>query len=210
MPRRWTCFLRPHGAPHDYLSAYITDLANVLDMDAIRAVKLSMEVDPLGGAGVRYWGAIAGRYGFNLTVVIEAVDLTFRFMAVDWEGQIRLDSSFPYAMQRLIGLKDRFESAFACDAGHDRRGIASTQSLPFPTPTEVAQDSGGWQNAGEQPFAARPSGTEHIYKIHAESFLGADHLRRIPEEAQTIVGDALAASPRQPGIPSEPKLEENP
>ena len=88
---------------HDYLNAYIADLANVVDMDAIRGAKLRIGVDPLGGAGVHYWGPIAERYGLNLTVVNEAVDPTFRFMTVDWDGQIRMDPSSAYAMQRLIG-----------------------------------------------------------------------------------------------------------
>ena len=110
---------------HDYLNAYITDLANALDMDAIRDVKISLGVDPLGGAGVHYWAPIAERYGLNLTVVNEAVDPTFRFMTVDWDGQIRMDPSSPYAMQRLIDLKDRFEIAFACDTDHDRHGIVT-------------------------------------------------------------------------------------
>ena len=110
---------------HDYLNAYIADLANVIDMDAIRGAKISLGVDPLGGAGVHYWGPIAERYGLNLTVVNETVDPTFRFMTVDWDGQIRMDPSSPYAMQRLIGLKDRFEIAFACDTDHDRHGIVT-------------------------------------------------------------------------------------
>ena len=117
---------------HDYLNAYITDLANVLDMDAIRGAKISMGVDPLGGAGVHYWGPIAERYGLNLTVVNEAVDPTFRFMTVDWDGQIRMDPSSPYAMQRLIGLKDRFEIAFACDTDHDRHGIVTRSAGLLP------------------------------------------------------------------------------
>ena len=106
-------------------TAYITDLANVIDMDAIRGAKISLGVDPLGGAGVHYWEPIAERYGLNLTVVNEVVDPTFRFMTVDWDGQIRMDPSSPYAMQRLIGLKDRFEIAFACDTDHDRHGIVT-------------------------------------------------------------------------------------
>jgi phosphoglucomutase len=110
---------------HDFLNVYIADLANVIDMDAIRAAAIGMGVDPLGGAGVHYWGPIAERYGLNLTVVNEAVDPTFRFMTVDWDGQIRMDPSSPYAMQRLIGLKDRFEIAFACDTDHDRHGIVT-------------------------------------------------------------------------------------
>ena len=117
---------------HDYLNTYIADLGNVIDMDAIRGKQISLGVDPLGGAGVHYWGPIAERYGLNLTVVNQAVDPTFRFMTVDWDGQIRMDPSSPYAMQSLIGLKDRFEIAFACDTDHDRHGIVtrSTGLLP--------------------------------------------------------------------------------
>ncbi len=357
---------------HDYLNAYIADLANVLDMDAIRGAKISMGVDPLGGAGVHYWGTIAERYGLNLTVVNEAVDPTFRFMTADWDGQIRMDPSSPYAMQSLIGLKDRFEIAFACDTDHDRHGIVtrcagllppnhylavaisylfqhrpkwgkeaavgktvvSSQmidrvtaklgrklyevpvgfkwfvddlldgSLGFggeesagasfvrqngsvwttdkdgivaallaaeitarmdrdpgeiyhelthdfgepvydrveapATPeqkkllaklssrqvkiTELAGEKiqailtrapgngapiGGLKVTAESGwFAARPSGTENIYKIYAESFRGTDHLRCIQEEAQTIVSEALAGYTLQQGIPSETKPKE--
>jgi phosphoglucomutase len=117
---------------HDYLNVYIADLANVIDMDAIRGAKISLGVDPLGGAGVHYWGPIAERYGLNLAVVNEAVDPTFRFMTVDWDGQIRMDPSSPYAMQRLIGLKDRFEIAFACDTDHDRHGIVTKSAGLLP------------------------------------------------------------------------------
>jgi phosphoglucomutase len=357
---------------HDYLNAYITDLANVLDMDAIRSAKISLGVDPLGGAGVHYWEPIAERYGLNLTVVNDTVDPTFRFMTVDWDGQIRMDPSSAYAMQRLIGMKDRFDLSFACDTDHDRHGIVTrSQGLLPPNhylsvavfylfqhrpkwrkeaavgKTVVSSQMidrvtaklgrklyevpvgfkwfvdglldgslgfGGEESAGasflrrdgtvwstdkdgivpallaaeitarmgrdpgeiyheltrefgepaydrvdapatpEQKellaklsprqvkltelvgekiqsvlthapgngapigglkviaesgwFAARPSGTENIYKIYAESFRGADHLGRIMEEAQTIVGDVLAAYPQQQGILSEPKLKE--
>jgi phosphoglucomutase len=117
---------------HDYLDAYITDLANVIDMDAIRGAKISLGVDPLGGAGVHYWEPIAERYRLNLTVVNEAVDPTFRFMTVDWDGQIRMDPSSPFAMQRLIGLKDRFDIAFACDTDHDRHGVVTLSSGLLP------------------------------------------------------------------------------
>jgi phosphoglucomutase len=347
---------------HDYLNTYITDLANVLDMGAIRGAKISMGVDPLGGAGVHYWAPIAERYGLNLTVVNDAVDPTFRFMTVDWDGQIRMDPSSPYAMQRLIGMKDRFEISFACDTDHDRHGIVTRSAGLMPpnhylsvaifylfqhrpkwrkeaaigktvvssqmidrvtaklgrklyevpvgfkwfvdglldgslgfggeesagasfsrmdgtvwttdkdgiipallgaeitarmgrdpgevyreltrefgepvydrveapaTPeqkeileklspeqvrsTDLAGEKvqailtrapgngasiGGLKVASENGwFAARPSGTENIYKIYAESFRGEDHLRQILEEAQTIVSDALAASePRE-------------
>jgi phosphoglucomutase len=112
---------------HDYLSTYIGDLRNVIDMDAIRGAKIKMGVDPLGGAGVHYWGMIAERYGLDLSVVNDVVDPTFRFMTLDWDGQIRMDPSSPYAMQRLIGIKDRFKVAWACDTDHDRHGIV-TQS----------------------------------------------------------------------------------
>ena len=359
---------------HDYLDAYITDLANVIDMDAIGAAKITMGVDPLGGAGVHYWGPIAERYGLNLTVVNEAVDPTFGFMTVDWDGQIRMDPSSPYAMQRLIGLKDRFDIAFACDTDHDRHGIVtrtggllapnhylsaaifylfqhrpkwrkeaavgktvvSSQMIDRVTaklgrklyetpvgfkwfvdglfdgslgfggeesagasfvrldgsvwttdkdgivpallaaeitarmdrdPGEIYQDLtrefgeplydrveasatpeqkgllerlspqqvrltdlagekiqtiltrapgngaliGGLKVVTESGwFAARPSGTEDIYKIYAESFRGADHLHRILEEAQTIVSEALAASPQQPGIRSRTNMKDKP
>ena len=358
---------------HDYLHAYITDLAHVIDMDTIRGANISMGVDPLGGAGVHYWGPIAERYGLKLTIVNEAVDPTFRFMTVDWDGQIRMDPSSPYAMQRLIGMKDRFDLSFACDTDHDRHGIVTRSAGLLPpnhylsvaifyllqhrpkwrqeaaigktvvssqmidrvtaklgrTLYEVpvgfkwfveglhdgslgfaGEESAGASFArldgtvwttdkdgmvpallsaemtarmGRDPgeiyhdltrefgapaydrveapatpdqkallaklspqqltltelagetiqtvltqapgndapiggvkvmtksgwFAARPSGTEDLYKIYAESFRGADHLRRILEEAQAIVGDALEASPQQPGMPPAPALKEH-
>ena len=353
---------------HDYLTAYISDLDNVIDMDAIRGAKIRMGVDPLGGAGVHYWEPIAERYGLDLTVVNDAVDPTFRFMTVDRDGQIRMDPSSPYAMQRLIGMKDRFDLSFACDTDHDRHGIVTRSAglLPpnhylsvaifylfqhrpkwpeeaavgktvvssqmidrvtaklgrklFETPVgfkwfvdgllDGSLGFGGEESAGasfarldgavwttdkdgivpallaaeitarmgrdpgeiyhaltgefgepvydrvEAPatpdqkellakltpgqvkrtelagekiqtaldhapgngapigglkveaengwFAVRPSGTENIYKIYAESLRGADHLRRLLTEAQAIVNDALAAFPQKPEISSEP------
>jgi phosphoglucomutase len=116
----------------DYLSAYIADLGNVVEMEVIRDSKLNLGVDPLGGAGVHYWGRIAERYGLNLTVVNEEVDPTFRFMTVDWDGQIRMDPSSAYAMQRLIGMKDRFDLSFACDTDHDRHGIVTKSAGLLP------------------------------------------------------------------------------
>ena len=110
---------------HDYLNAYVGDLGQVIDMDVIRDAKLRIGVDPLGGAGVHYWAAIAERYRLDLTVVSDVVDPTFRFMTLDWDGQIRMDPSSPYAMQRLQGMKDRFDIAFACDTDHDRHGIVT-------------------------------------------------------------------------------------
>ena len=359
---------------YDYLDTYISDLGNVVDMEAISRAKISLGVDPLGGAGVHYWAPIAERYGLNLTVVNEVVDPTFRFMTVDWDGQIRMDPSSPYAMQRLIGLKDRFEVAFACDTDHDRHGIVTRSAGLLPpnhylavaifylfqhrqkwdkeaavgktvvssqmidrvtaklgrrlyevpvgfkwfvdglldgtlgfggeesagasfvrldghvwttdkdgiilallaaeitarmdqdpgaiyreltrefgepvydriealaTPeqkeklkrlspeqirlTDLAGEKiqtiftqapgngapiGGLKIAAESGwFAARPSGTEDIYKIYAESFRGPNHLQRILEEAQIIVNDALGASPQQPRHLSRTQVKERP
>ena len=110
---------------HDYLTAYVNDLGTIVDMEKIRSSKIKLGVDPLGGAGVHYWGRIAGQYKLDLSVVSEIVDPTFRFMTLDWDGQIRMDPSSSYAMQRLIGLKDRFNVAFACDTDHDRHGIVT-------------------------------------------------------------------------------------
>jgi phosphoglucomutase len=359
---------------HDYLKAYVSDLAHVLDMDAIHGAKISIGVDPLGGAGVHYWGPIAERYGLNLTVVNETVDPTFRFMTADWDGQIRMDPSSPYTMKSLIGLKDRFDIAFACDTDHDRHGIVTRSAGLLPpnhylsvailylfqhrplwhkgaavgktvvssqmidrvtaklgrrlyevpvgfkwfvaglfdgslgfggeesagasfarldgtvwttdkdgiapallaaemtarlgrdpgeiyrdltrefgapvydrveapaTPeqkellaklsprqvktTELAGERiqtiltrapgngapiGGLKVAAEGSwFAARPSGTENIYKIYAESFRGADHLRCILEEAQAIVSEALKVGTQQVRSPAKTKAKARP
>jgi phosphoglucomutase len=110
---------------YDYADAYVADLPSVVDLDVVRASSLRLGVDPLGGAGVAYWGLIAERYGLPLTVVSDIVDPTFRFMTVDWDGRIRMDCSSPYAMQRLIGLRDQFDVAWACDPDHDRHGIVT-------------------------------------------------------------------------------------
>ena len=110
---------------YDYLNTYISDLGNIIDMDAIRNSKIRMGVDPLGGAGVHYWQPIADRYHLDLTVTNKIVDPAFSFMTVDWDGQIRMDPSSPYAMQRLIQMKDKFDISFACDTDHDRHGIVT-------------------------------------------------------------------------------------
>jgi len=341
---------------HDFLSTYIEDLDNVVDMGVIRDSRIKLGVDPLGGAGIDYWPRIAGRYGLDLTIINKVVDPTFRFMTLDWDGRIRMDPSSPYAMQGLISLKDKFDIAFASDTDHDRHGVVTkgsgllapnhylsacvhylfsnrktwrenvvvgktvvsssmidrvatrlqrplcevpvgfkwfvegllagrlgfggeesagssflrrdgsvwttdkdgiipcllsaeitarsgkdpgeiyrelTRDLGDPvyeridapatpeqkvalerlSPSDIqAKDVAGQQIqqilttapgdgkpiggikviAKDGWFAARPSGTEEIYKIYAESFLGQDHLRRIQEEAQTIVSEALA------------------
>ena len=110
---------------HDFLGAYVDDLGNVIDMELIQDSRIRMGVDPLGGAGVHYWAAIAERYQLDLTVVSEVVDPTFGFMTLDWDGQIRMDPSSPFAMRRLEGMKNQFDIAFACDTDHDRHGIVS-------------------------------------------------------------------------------------
>jgi len=113
---------------HDYVSGYVADIGSVVDMDALRGAGLRLGVDPLGGAGVAYWSRIAEHYRVPITVVSDDVDPTFRFMSVDWDGQIRMDCSSPYAMQRLIGMRDRFDVAWACDTDHDRHGIVAAST----------------------------------------------------------------------------------
>ena len=117
---------------HDFLGAYVADLGNVIDMDAIRDAKIRIGVDPLGGAGVHYWARIAERYRLDLTVTNNEIDPAFGFMTLDWDGKIRMDPSSPYAMQRLIGIKDRFDIALACDTDHDRHGIVTPQAGLLP------------------------------------------------------------------------------
>ena len=97
----------------------------MVDLDAVRAAGLSLGADPLGGAGVAYWPRIAERYGLSLAIQHDTADPTFRFMTLDWDGNIRMDCSSPYAMAGLIALKDRYDVAFACDTDHDRHGIVT-------------------------------------------------------------------------------------
>jgi phosphoglucomutase len=127
---------KAHRAPtthlYDYRDAYIRDLPNVIDLEIVRDAKIKLGVDPLGGAGVHYWQPIAERYGLNLHVVSDVIDPTFRFMTVDWDGRIRMDCSSPDAMQRLIGLKNQYEVAFACDTDHDRHGIVTRSAGLLP------------------------------------------------------------------------------
>jgi len=111
--------------PYQYLDSYVRDLPSVIDLQAIRESKVRIGVDPLGGASVAYWDAIGERYGLNMEVVNHVIDPTFRFMTVDWDGQIRMDPSSVYAMARMVGLKERFDVAFASDTDADRHGIVS-------------------------------------------------------------------------------------
>ena len=110
---------------HDYQAQYVAALAHVIDFDVIRASGIRLGVDPLGGAGVTYWPAIADRYRLPLTVVSDVVDERFPFMTLDWDGKIRMDPSSPYAMRRLTALQHQFDVAFACDTDHDRHGIVT-------------------------------------------------------------------------------------
>ena len=115
----------PHTHRHNYIAPYTADLSNVVDMAAIRASGVKIGIDPLGGAAVQYWQPIIEHYGIAATVVNDAVDPTFRFMTADWDGKVRMDCSSPYAMTRLIGMRDGFDVAFANDTDADRHGIVT-------------------------------------------------------------------------------------
>jgi phosphoglucomutase len=119
---------RAVAQPYDFTATYVADLGSVIDMDAIRAAGLRIGVDPMGGASVDYWAAIAERYGLDLTVVNTVVDPQFGFMTYDWDGKIRMDPSSPSAMAGLIKLKDRFDVALGNDADADRHGVVTPGS----------------------------------------------------------------------------------
>ncbi|MGK0444604.1 MAG: phosphoglucomutase [Bermanella sp.] len=118
----------PTTHEYDFLNTYVNDLENVINMDAIRGAGIRMGADPLGGAGVNYWGAIAECYKLDLTVLNKDVDLTFRFMTLDWDGKIRMDPSSSFAMQSLIGIRNKYDITFACDTDHDRHGIVTNSA----------------------------------------------------------------------------------
>jgi len=113
---------------YDYVGPYVGDLADVVDMEEIRSSGVKIGIDPLGGAAVHYWAPVIDRYGISATIVNEEVDATFRFMTVDWDGKIRMDCSSPYAMERLVGLRGKFDIAFANDTDADRHGIVCPSS----------------------------------------------------------------------------------
>lgn len=117
---------------YDFIDPYVNDLINIIDLNKIRDSKLELAVDPLGGAGVHYWEPIADKYKLNLSIVEKNVDPTFRFMTVDWDGKIRMDPSSPYVMERLVGLKDKYDVSFACDTDHDRHGIVTKSARLLP------------------------------------------------------------------------------
>ena len=143
---------RPASTRHDYITPYVADLANVVDMDAIRAAGVRIGIDPLGGAAVHYWQPIIERYGIAATVVNDAVDPTFRFMTVDWDGKIRMDCSSPYAMARLIAMRDN----------------STSPSPTIPTPTATAS------SPVERPDEPEPlSGRRHRLSVRAIARTGA-------------------------------------
>jgi phosphoglucomutase len=125
VPRATEAEVRAGAKPYDFLGTYVADLGNVIDMASIAGSRLRIGVDPMGGASVAYWSAIAERYGLDLTVTNQTVDPRFGFMTVDWDGKIRMDPSSPYAMARLVALRDRFDIALGNDADADRHGIVT-------------------------------------------------------------------------------------
>jgi phosphoglucomutase len=122
----------PTTHQEDFVMPYVRDLKNVIDIDAIRGAKLKLAVDPLGGATQPYWGPINSIYGLDITIVNPVIDPTFSFMTVDHDGKIRMDCSSPYAMARLVGLKDQYQVALANDPDADRHGIVTPAGLMNP------------------------------------------------------------------------------
>ena len=143
-----------HVHRHDLIGPYVADLANVVDMDAIRSSGVKLGIDPLGGAAVAFWPRIVERYKIDATIVSDTIDPTFRFMTVDWDGKIRMDCSSPFAMARLIGMREKFDVAFANDTDADRHGIV-TRSSGLINPNHylataisyLYQNRPAWQNA---------------------------------------------------------------
>ena len=147
---------------YDFLGAYVEDLGNVIDMEAIRASGIRMGVDPLGGAGVHYWPRIAERYGVDLTVISERVDPTFAFMTLDWDGRIRMDPSSSFAMQPLIAVKDRVRHRVRMRYGprstrhrDERRGLDAGEPLSGRCHRPSVPQSR--RNGAQAPLSARPS-----------------------------------------------------
>jgi len=141
--------------PHPYREKYVADLGAVVDLDVIRSSRVHCGADPLGGASVAYWDAIRERWGVDLDVVNHEVDRTFRFMTVDWDGQIRMDPSSPYAMARMVALKDRYDVAFAADTDADRHGIVTkSQGLLEPNHYLSASIAYLFANRPQWPAAA--------------------------------------------------------
>ena len=148
---------------HDYISAYVGDLAKVIDMAAIKSAGLRIGIDPLGGAAVGYWGQVADRYGLDITVVNPNVDPTFSFMTVDRDGKIRMDCSSPYAMASLVRLKDKFDIAFANDPDSDRHGIV--------TPVGRADEPEPLSRRGDRVSPAQPAEVAKAAKVGQDARL---------------------------------------
>ncbi|HWV14212.1 MAG TPA: phosphoglucomutase (alpha-D-glucose-1,6-bisphosphate-dependent) [Cellvibrio sp.] len=110
---------------HDYVNNYVRDLINVVDMNLLRDSNVHMGVDPLGGAGLHYWNAIADHYKLNLHLINQKIDPSFAFMTADWDGKIRMDPSSAYAMQSMVAGRNDYQVSFACDTDHDRHGIVT-------------------------------------------------------------------------------------
>ncbi|MGK2849920.1 MAG: phosphoglucomutase (alpha-D-glucose-1,6-bisphosphate-dependent) [Candidatus Limnocylindrales bacterium] len=137
--------------PHDYLGTYVDDLPNVIDLPAIAASGLRIGVDPMGGASVAYWAEIAARHGLDITVTNDVVDPQFGFMTCDWDGKIRMDPSSPYAMARLVALRDRFDIALGNDADADRHGVV-TPSGGLLNPNHVLSAAIGYLFGGARTW----------------------------------------------------------
>ncbi len=181
---------------HDYVSEYVNDLGAAVDLDAVRDAKLSLGADPLGGAGVAYWPRIAERYGLSLTIAHGQVDPTFRFMALDWDGKIRMDCSSPYAMAGLIAVKDRFDVAFACDTDHDRHGIV-TRSAGLLNPNDYLAAAIGYLFPNRPGWGAAAGVGKTLVSSSIIDLVAADlgrHVAEVPVGFKWFVDGLLEGS----------------
>jgi phosphoglucomutase len=165
---------------HDYRGQYAGDLGRVVDLDAIRGAGLRLGADPLGGSSVAFWSAIAERWALDLEVVNERVDPTFAFMPVDWDGRIRMDCSSPHAMANLIGLKDRFDVAFANDPDADRHGIV-TPSTGLLNPNHYLAAAISYLFGGHRDWPARAGVGKTLVSSGMIDRVAADLGRRLVE-----------------------------
>jgi phosphoglucomutase len=171
---------RQAAKSHDFVSGYVDDLPNVIDLDAVRRSGLRLGVDPLGGAAVDYWAAIGERHGLDLTVTNPAVDPTFAFMTLDWDGRIRMDPSSPHAMTRLVALRDRFDVAFANDTDADRHGIV-TPSAGLMNPNHVLAAAVGFLFGGHRGWGPQVAVGKTLVSSSMIDRVAADLGRRLIE-----------------------------